>query len=159
MCFQTLAHVYSWITLNAQSATRLLCHRRPFKQQHISAVTYNDILSISWQITYIIISHICIYYVVNSFSWWFVLSIWTVCYVKDSATFLWILWGECIVSNRRPHAVPDRVDRDNRPAGCLIHKAADHWPETASCQNIWHFQVFQTSDHPAYCILGSVKNP
>jgi len=27
-------------------------------------------------------------------------------YVKDSTTFLWIARG-CIVSNRRPHALPD----------------------------------------------------
>ena len=42
-------------------------------------------------------------------------------FVIDSATFLWISRGEGIVSNRRPHTVPDRVDRDESLAGCLMH--------------------------------------
>jgi len=50
-------------------------------------------------------------------------------YVKDSATFLWTARGECIVASRRPHLLPDSVDRDDRPAGCVVHKAGDYWPE------------------------------
>ena len=46
--------------------------------------------------------------------------------VKDSATFLWTARGECIVANRLPHLLPDRVDRDDRPAGCVVHKAGNH---------------------------------
>ena len=71
--------------------------------------------------------------------------------VKDSATFLWISRGEGIVLNRRPHALPDRVDQDDRPAGCLVHKTDNHRPEHRQVLHVRR-SIYTVGNLPRYII-------